>query len=142
MQKCNRRSFLKRVGGAVALPMLAPASALGLDGKVALLAWTNETDWTSASYTVKEEKAASHAFTWQVVQGADTNARAYVANVAWSPADTDMRAITLSVEPAEGARMACGSDMINFSQGFEVRKGVPVRVVFRARALPLDMEER
>ena len=46
------------------------------------------------------------------------------------------------VEPAEGARMACGSDMINFSQGFEVRKGVPVRVVFRARALPLDMEER
>ena len=35
MQKCSRRSFLKRAGGAVALPMLAPASALGLDGKVA-----------------------------------------------------------------------------------------------------------
>ena len=35
MQNCSRRSFLKRAGGAVALPMLAPASALGLDGKVA-----------------------------------------------------------------------------------------------------------
>ena len=35
MKKCSRRSFLKRAGGAVALPMLAPASALGLDGKVA-----------------------------------------------------------------------------------------------------------
>ena len=35
MQKCSRRSFLKRAGGAVALPMLVPASALGLDGKVA-----------------------------------------------------------------------------------------------------------
>jgi len=76
------------------------------DGKVALLAWTNETDWTSASYTVKEEKATSHAFMWQVVQGADTNARAYVANVVWSPADTEMRAITLSVEPAEGGTAA------------------------------------
>ena len=76
------------------------------DGKVALLAWTNETDWTSASYTVKEEKATSHAFTWQVVQGADTSARAYVANVVWSPADTEMRAITLSVEPAEGGTAA------------------------------------
>ncbi len=76
------------------------------DGKTVLLAWTNETDWTSASYTVKEEKATSHAFTWQVVQGADTNARAYVANVVWSPADTEMRAITLAAEPAEGGTVA------------------------------------
>ncbi len=76
------------------------------DGKVALLAWTNETDWTSASYTIDEAKATSHAFTWRVVQGADLGARAYVANVAWSPADTDMRAITLSVEPAEGGTAA------------------------------------
>ncbi len=67
-----------------------------LDGKAELLAWTNETDWTSASYTVEEAKATSHAFTWRVVQGADTNAHAYVANVVWSPAGTDMRAITLA----------------------------------------------
>ncbi|MBQ8113190.1 MAG: Gfo/Idh/MocA family oxidoreductase [Kiritimatiellae bacterium] len=35
MQKTSRRSFLKRAGGAMALPWLVPASALGLDGKVA-----------------------------------------------------------------------------------------------------------
>ena len=31
----GRRSFLKKASAAVALPWLVPASALGLDGKVA-----------------------------------------------------------------------------------------------------------
>ena len=35
MEKISRRSFLAKVGGAVALPMLVPPSALGLDGHVA-----------------------------------------------------------------------------------------------------------
>ena len=33
--------------------------------------------------------------------------------------------------------MACGSDMINFSQVLKLQKGVPVRISFKARALPL-----
>ena len=35
LSRLSRRSFLTRAGGAVALPWLVPASALGLDGKVA-----------------------------------------------------------------------------------------------------------
>lgn len=41
------------------------------------------------------------------------------------------------VAPAAGAKMGCGSDMINFSQRLELKKGVPVRIAFKARALPL-----
>ena len=35
LSRLSRRSFLTRAGGAVVLPWLVPASALGLDGKVA-----------------------------------------------------------------------------------------------------------
>ena len=38
---------------------------------------------------------------------------------------------------AEGEKMACGSDMINFQRALRVKKGVPVRISFKARALPL-----
>ena len=38
--------------------------------------------------------------------------------------------------PAEGAKMACGNDMLNFTTGLKLTKGVPVTVTFKARALP------
>ena len=47
----------------------------------------------------------SHAFTWRVVQGADTNAHAYVANVVWSPAGTEMRGTSSRVLVRGKAKM-------------------------------------
>lgn len=40
-------------------------------------------------------------------------------------------------EAAEGKMMACGNDMLNFSQTIQVKKGVRVSISFKARALPL-----
>ena len=42
------------------------------------------------------------------------------------------------VAAADGKRMACGNDMINFYQTVEVKKDVPVTISFSARALPLE----
>ena len=39
-------------------------------------------------------------------------------------------------DAAEGKRMACGNDMLNFTQRMKVRKGVRVTVKLMARALP------
>ena len=41
------------------------------------------------------------------------------------------------VPAAEGEKMACGSDMLNFTQRIRVKKGVPVKISFKARALPI-----
>ena len=41
------------------------------------------------------------------------------------------------VPAAEGRKMACGNDMLNFYQRIDVKKGVPVKISFKARALPL-----
>ena len=41
------------------------------------------------------------------------------------------------VPAAEGEKMACGSDMLNFTQRIRVMKGVPVKISFKARALPI-----
>jgi hypothetical protein len=41
------------------------------------------------------------------------------------------------VPAAEGSKMACGSDMINFHQPIKVKKGVRVKITFKARALPV-----
>ena len=41
------------------------------------------------------------------------------------------------VPAAEGEKMACGSDMLNFHQSIAVKKGVPVTITFKARALPV-----
>ena len=41
------------------------------------------------------------------------------------------------VPAAEGGKMACGNDMLNFSQCIGVKKGVPVKISFKARALPI-----
>ena len=38
---------------------------------------------------------------------------------------------------AEGEKMACGSDMLNFTQRIDVKKDVPVTITFKARALPV-----
>lgn len=48
-----------------------------------------------------------------------------------------LTAAEAGVAAAEGEKMACGSDMINFLQPMKVRQGVPVRISFKARALPL-----
>ena len=44
---------------------------------------------------------------------------------------------TAGVPAADGRRMACGNDMINFYQTIEVKKDVPVTISFSARAFPL-----
>ena len=48
-----------------------------------------------------------------------------------------LTAAEAGVAAAEGEKMACGSDMINFRQRMDVRRSVPVKVSFKARALPL-----
>ena len=48
-----------------------------------------------------------------------------------------LTAAEAGVPAAEGRKMACGSDMINFQQALKLKKGVPVRISFKARALPL-----
>ena len=44
---------------------------------------------------------------------------------------------TAGVPAADGRRMACGNDMINFYQTIEVKKDVPVTISFSARAFPI-----
>lgn len=41
------------------------------------------------------------------------------------------------VPAAEGEKMTCGSDKLNFTQRIRVRKGVPGNISFKARALPI-----
>lgn len=43
-------------------------------------------------------------------------------------------AAAAGVPAAEGSRMACGNDMLNFSCSLTLRKGVPVTIRFKARA--------
>ena len=47
-----------------------------------------------------------------------------------------IRATEAKCPAAEGVCMACGNDMLNFTQMMPVRKGVRVSVSFKARALP------
>ncbi len=50
-------------------------------------------------------------------------------------------AVEAKCEAAEGRRMFCGSDVINLTQRLKVKKGVPVTVSFKARALPTESKK-
>ena len=88
------------------------------------------------------------------VEGAELKNGGFEGEGGWSPPNpskTDYRApmcnlakpwgvITAAeagVPAAEGGKMACGSDMLNFHQTISVKKDVPVKISFKARALPI-----
>ena len=41
------------------------------------------------------------------------------------------------VPAAEGDKMACGNDMLNVTQRIAIKKGIPIKITFKARALPV-----
>lgn len=72
---------------------------------------------------------------WGVPCPSPTDYRAPICNLAkpWGV----LTAQEAGVPAAEGNRMACGCDMLNFHQRLVLKKGVPVTVTFKARALPI-----
>jgi len=73
---------------------------------------------------------------WSMPKANMNDFRANMCNLArpWGV----ITAAEAGVPAAEGNKMACGSDMLNFSQKISVKKGVPVKISFMARALPLS----
>ncbi len=48
-----------------------------------------------------------------------------------------LTAAETGVEAADGDKMACGHDLLRFCQNIKVKKGVPVKITFKARAMPI-----
>jgi len=73
---------------------------------------------------------------WSLPRINKNDYRAAVCNLAqpWGV----VTAAEVGVPAAEGKNMACGNDMLNFSQKIDVKKGVRVKMSFKARALPLS----
>ena len=73
---------------------------------------------------------------WTLPNANPNDVRASVCNLEkpWGV----LTAAEAGVPAPEGRKMACGNDMLTFTQMINVRKGVPVKISFKARALPLE----
>ena len=70
---------------------------------------------------------------WQLPQPDPKDSRARMCNMAEPYGILDGR--TAGFAPAEGRKMGCAHDVLRLSSTLKVRKGVPVTVTFKARAM-------
>ncbi len=69
------------------------------DGKAVLQAWTNLTDWTDVEIPLLK---GTHSLSWEVTQGSDPEARAYISDVRFIPDGVAAYALKASASDAQG----------------------------------------